>query len=81
MAWVFRIWTLTFWFPLVVSAATGWIALGSGIVARPVPLVLWFVAALLLQFASGPLSMAWIVGLVAQSALAIYLTIRLKLDA
>ena len=81
MAWMFRAWTFMFWFPLVASAATGWIALGSGILARPVPLVLWFVAALLLQFASAPLSVAWSVGLVAQTALAIYLSIRLKLDA
>jgi hypothetical protein len=78
---MFRIWTFMFWFPLIASAATGWIALGSGILVRPVPLVLWFLTALLLQFASGPFSMAWIVGLVAQSALAIYLSIRLKLEA
>ncbi len=81
MAWMFRIWTFMFWFPLIASAATGWIALGSGIVARPAPLVLWFFTALLLQFASGSFSMAWIAGLVAQSALAIYLSIRLKLEA
>ena len=78
---MFRIWTFMFWVPLIASAATGWFALGSGILARPVPLVLWFLTALLLQFASGPFSMAWTAGLLAQSALAIYLSIRLKLEA
>ena len=81
MAWGFRIWTLMFWVPPIASAVAGWFALGNGILARPVPLVLWFLTALLLQFASGLFSAAWTVGLVAQSALAIYLSIRLKLDA
>jgi hypothetical protein len=81
VAEMFRIWTFMFWLPLIASAATGWIALGSGILARPALLALWFLTALLLQFASGPFSMTWIVGLVAQSALAIYLSIRLKLEA
>jgi len=78
---MFRIWTFMFWVPLIASAATGRFALGRGILARPVPLVLWFLTALLLQFASGPFSVAWTVGLVTQSALAIYLSIRLKLEA
>lgn len=81
VAWLFRIWTLMFWLPVAASAAIGWFALGSGILVRPVPLALWFVTALLFQFASEPFSMAWTVGLVAQSTLAIYLSIRLKLEA
>lgn len=81
MAWLFDIWKLMFWIPVVASAATGWFALERGILVRPVPLALWFLTALLLQFASEPLSLAWTVGLVAQSALAIYLSVRLKLDA
>ena len=81
MEWIFRTWTLMFWIPLIASAAAGCLALRSGILVRPVPLVLWFLAALLLQFASGLFSVAWTVGLVAQSALAIYLSIRLKLEA
>lgn len=80
MAWMFRIWTLLFWLPAIASAATAWFALGSGILARPV-LVVWFLTALLLQSASRLFSVAWTVGLVAQSALAIYLSIRLKLEA
>jgi hypothetical protein len=79
--WIFHIWTLMFWIPLVASVAAGWVALGSGILARPIPLVLWCLTALLLQFASGLFSVPWIAGLVAQSALAIYLSIRLKLEA
>ena len=81
MEWIFRTWTLMFWVPLIASAATGLFALGRGLLQRPVPLVLWFLTALLLQSASGPFSMAWTIGLVAQSALAIYLSIRLKLEA
>lgn len=80
MEWMFRTWTLMFWVPLIASTATGWLALARGLVARPVPLVLWFLTALLLQLASGPLSVVWTIGLVAQSALAIYLSIRLKLE-
>lgn len=81
MEWIVRTWTLIFWVPLIASAATGWLALSSGILARPAPLALWFLTALLLQFASGLFSVAWTAGLVAQSALAIYLSIRLKLEA
>ena len=81
MAWIFRTWTLMFWVPPIASAAACWFALGNGILARPIPLALWFLTALLLQFASGLFSVAWTVGLVAQSALAIYLSIRLKLEA
>ena len=81
MEWIFRIWTFMFWIPPLASAVAGWLALGRGILVRPVPLVLWFLTALLLQFASGLLSVTWAVGLVAQSALAVYLSIRLKLEA
>ena len=81
MEWIFRVWTLMFWVPAVASAVAGCSALGHGIMARPLPHVLWFLTALLLQSASGLFSAAWIAGLVAQSALAIYLSIRLKLDA
>ena len=81
MAWLFDIWKLMFWIPAVASAVTCWFALERGILVRPVPTALWFLASLLLQYASQPLSVAWTVGLVAQSALAIYLSVRLKLDA
>lgn len=79
--WLVRTWTLMFWVPLLASAAAGWFVLGSGILVRPLPIALWFLTALLLQVASEPFSMAWTVGLVAQSALAIYLSLRLKLEA
>lgn len=81
MAWGFRVWLLMFWVPPIASAAAGWVALDRGILARPVPLLLWFLTALLLQFVSGLFSVAWTAGLVAQSALAVYLSLRLKLDA
>lgn len=80
MAWLFDIWMLMFWIPVVASAAAGWFALEKGILGRPIPLALWFLASLLVQFESQPLSLAWTLGLVAQSALAIYLSIRIKTD-
>lgn len=80
MEWLVRIWSLMFWIPLLASAAADWFALTNGLIARPLPLLLWFLAALLLQFASASFSMAWTAGLVAQTALAIYLSIRLKLS-
>lgn len=81
MTWLVRSWSLMFWLPPLVSATAAALAVGSGIVARPLPIVLWFVSALLLQFASRELSVAWSVGLAAQAALAVYLVIRLKLEA
>lgn len=79
MAWLFRTWTLMFWLPVVASAATGWLALGHGILLRPVPVVMWCLTAIVIQLASELFSAVWILGLAAQSALAIYLIIRLKL--
>jgi hypothetical protein len=80
VAWLVRTWSLMFWLPPLSSVVAGWLAVESGIVARPVPHLLFFLAALLLQFTADQFSVAWIVGLVAQSALAVYLTIRLKLS-
>jgi hypothetical protein len=77
---IVRMWMLMFWLPLLASTTAGCLALGRGMLAQPVPVLLWFLAALLLQFVSGQFSAAWTVGLVAQTALAIYLSIRLKLE-
>ena len=81
MAWLFDIWALMFWIPVAASAATGWFALERAALAQPIPLALWFLTSLLLQCASEPLSMTWTVAMVCQSALAIYLSVRLKLHA
>ena len=81
MAWLFQLWTLMFWIPAVASAAMGWCAIERGTVRRPASMMLWFLIACLVQCTSPPLSIAWTAGLVAQSALAVYLSIRLKLDA
>ncbi|BCS32408.1 hypothetical protein TBR22_A16220 [Luteitalea sp. TBR-22] len=79
MAWLFDVWMLTFWIPVLASAGTGWFAIESGLV-RSLPIALWFLAALVLQFESAPLSLAWSAGLVGQTVLAIYLSIRLRLE-
>jgi hypothetical protein len=81
MAWIFRLWTLLFWMPAVASVAIGWSAMAHGVLMRPLLPALWFLTAFVLQFTSAPLSIPWTAGLVAQSALAIYLSFRLKLDA
>lgn len=81
MAWLFDIWALLFWIPVAASAATGWLVLERAAVARPIPLALWFLTSLLLQFASEPLSMTWAAGMVCQTALAICLCVQLKLHA
>jgi surface polysaccharide O-acyltransferase-like enzyme len=80
MAWLFQIWMLMFWLPAVASAAMGWFAIERGIIRRPASMTLWCLMACLLQFASPPLSIAWTAGLLAQSALAVYLSMRLKLE-
>jgi hypothetical protein len=77
---IVQVWTFMFWVPLLASTTSGCLLLGRGMVMRPLPVLVWFAAALLLQSLSGQFSAAWTVGLVAQSALAIYLTIRLKFE-
>jgi hypothetical protein len=71
---------LIFWIPPVVSAVSLGIAWSCGILRRPVLLFAWFGLALALQLIAYTLSPAWAIGLVLQVILAVYLTIRLKLD-
>jgi hypothetical protein len=81
MTLLFETWTLIFWIPTLVSAGTGWFALEHGMLVRPIPTALWFITALLLQFTAPLFSAAWAAGMLAQVALAVYLSIRLKLEA
>ena len=81
MSELVRTWTLMFGLPVLVSVAAGCLSFASGILTRPLLVAAWFVAALLLQLSSTQLSLAWSLGLAAQSVLAIYLVIRLRLEA
>ena len=81
MSWIINTWSMMFWLPPLVSAVAAALALGSGIIVRPLPVALWFLAAVLLQFTSPQLTVAWSLGLAAQTVLAIYLVIRLKFEA
>lgn len=65
--------------PVVLSAGSFVYARKLGIIGRPLPLMVVFVVAGLLQFASSMFSPAWAVGLVLQVGLAIYIQIQIKL--
>ena len=65
--------------PAVVSLGSFLYARRVGIIGRPLPLMVTFVIAALLQFASAWGSPAWAVGLVLQVGLAIYILIQIKL--
>ena len=74
-----RIYFLIFWAPAVTSGLTLLVAWSSGMLRRPAVGFAVFVTALLLQATAGLFSPAWAVGLVLQTALAVYLCVRLKL--
>ena len=78
---VAQIYFLIFWIPAVVSGAGLWLAWSGGYLRRPMLFLLWFVAALLLQLVAARFSPGWAIGLFLQAILAVYLTIRRKLDA
>lgn len=75
-----QIYFLIFWIPAVASAVSLWVAWSSGILQRPVLLLVWFGLGLLLQLLTYKFSPGWAIGLVLQVVLAVYLGIRLKLD-
>ena len=75
-----RIYFLIFWIPAATAAVSLWIAGSSGILRRPLLALAWFGAALILQLTSAKFSPPWVIGLVLQVVLAVYLVLRLKLD-
>ena len=77
---MFQIYLLMFWIPAVASAVSLWIAWSNGILAKPLPLLLWFALALFFQLVGAIFSPGWAIGLACQAALAVYLGIRIKLD-
>ncbi len=75
-----KVYFMIFWIPTIASAVSLWIARSGGAVSHPALLLAWFVLAWLLQFFSVALSPSWAIGLALQTILAVYLSIRLKLD-
>jgi hypothetical protein len=69
------------WLPAVVTAGGFLFARRLGVITRPLPLVILFLVAALLQFVSGTYSPAGALGLVLQAGLAIYILIQIKLGA
>ena len=76
---MFQIYLLIFWIPAIASTFMLLTTWQSGLVARPGRLFIWYIVALILQFASGLFSPAWAIGLALQSILAVYLAMQLKL--
>ncbi len=75
-----KVYFMMFWIPTIASAVMLWIARSGGIVRHPTLLLAWFAIAWCLQFFSVTLSPLWAIGLAAQTILAVYLSIRMKLD-
>jgi hypothetical protein len=72
---------IAFWLPGIV-AVTGFIlAWNAGILRRPLIPLSVLAVGLLLQTIGAVFSPAWAAGLVSQVALAVYLLVRLKIDA
>jgi len=77
---MFQIYLLIFWIPAIVGTITLSIAWSNGIMRRPTLTVVAFLVGIVLQIVAGLFSPAWVVGLLIQVVLAVYLGIRLKLE-
>jgi hypothetical protein len=77
---VSEIYFLIFWIPTIASALSLWIAWNTGTLSRPLLLLAWFGIALFLQIVTFRFSPGWAIGLGLQAALAVYLSLRRKLD-
>jgi hypothetical protein len=75
---MFQIYLLLFWVPAIASGLLLAATWRTGILARPPRLLVWFLAALVLQVVSGVFSPIWAVALALQSTLAVYLLIKIN---
>lgn len=78
MGELFRLYAFVFWVPAIASAVGLWRYWAAGLFEIPLIPAGCFVIALLLQSQAATLTTWWAVGLVSQTALAVYLQIRLK---
>jgi len=76
---MFRIYLLLFWVPAIASGLLLAATWRTGILERPSRLLVWFLAALVLQVVSGVFSPIWAVALALQSILGVYLLIRINM--
>ena len=74
-----QIYFLIFWIPALAAALMLLVASQSGLLSRPGRLLLWFGAALGIQVFSDLFSPLWVVGLVLQVALGIFLAVKLNI--
>ena len=72
------VYRLAFMIPAIAAAASLLLAWNSGMLRRPLVVIVWFLLALLLQTFGALFSPAWAIGLVLQVALAIYLIIKMR---
>jgi hypothetical protein len=77
---VFAVYRLIFWIPALASAIMLWASLRTGFLPRPIPYLVWFAVALVLQVISQIFSPLWAVGLGLQAILAVTLGVKWKLD-
>ena len=75
-----QIYFLIFWVPAIASAIMLLAASLAGSVSRPGRLAAWFSVALALQLVAGLFSPLWVIGLILQVVLGIYLAIQSKLN-
>lgn len=68
-----------FWLPTIASAVMLLIARNSGLLTNMRTLVIWFALALICQIIGQTFSPIWVIGLVLQAALAVYMAIKIKL--
>lgn len=77
-----RLYFQLFWAPAIASAALlalQWMRDGSA-ERGPRFLASWFVLALIAQYMGTPTSVTWVVGLVAQTILAVTLLLKMRID-
>ena len=70
---------MLFWLPPIASAVLLFLSHQMGLIQATGKLLLWFLLALLLQFLFPVYSPLWALGLASQSALGVYLAIKLKI--
>jgi len=74
----FRLYVFVFWVPAIASAVGLWRYWAAGLLESPFIPAGCFVIALIIQIQFATVTTWWVVGLVSQTALAVFLQIRLK---
>ena len=75
---IFSLYRLLFWIPTIASIVLILVLGSDGLGQRPWISIVWCALAACLQFFSAVFSPVWVVGLVLQVVLAVYLGLRAK---